>query len=201
MKSILCLLALICCAFAFENPVRVAEAEEAAFDICNQIQQYIPSFCIVEPNCLKIDCSVNLLGLLSFGASVAINPCSKPVNAKVSLNSTRPAFSLTRTINGSVDFPVPGVALPNFIPGISGQLYIDAIVSGSKSALGIDVGVHACGSLFGKQYCLPKPPLTLISGSLNLSGVTCTLEGEAEPVWQPPSFVERMKRINKLTNN
>jgi len=154
-------------------PVFTKQSKNGGF--CDIIAADLPDICTCseETGGLKIDCSVDFMGIDTIGVSATMLPCASP--ASMSMEITEADAGIDYPIAGitagySGDIPIPGLSVA--IPvvgdaGVQAAVSIDGNADSFEFSLGLDacVDIPIVGSECGADLDPDQLPVPILSGS------------------------------------
>eukprot|EP01116_Phalansterium_solitarium_P024660 TRINITY_DN9094_c0_g1_i1.p1 TRINITY_DN9094_c0_g1~~TRINITY_DN9094_c0_g1_i1.p1 ORF type:complete len:376 (-),score=45.35 TRINITY_DN9094_c0_g1_i1:167-1183(-) len=145
-------------------------------NVCQAIEEALPSFCTLFPDCATIDCQVPLY-FDTFNVELQMNFCANPINVALSINDTDDQVQWNETVSiGDWLIPIPGATIEIPVLG-NATLEVVIFLDGSRSGLNISLGLEACLNN-NENMCFPDPPIAIITGVFDFTGLPC-----------PPSMV------------
>jgi len=144
-------------------------------DICGDIRSRLPKYCSV-PFCIpsvsmNVRCGVRLLNSLDLSVEVDAKLCAKPVSLNVTVVVPIKGVVFSKTVAGSIRYPVPGVAID--IGGLAkaGLFVIVTLNNNAGGQFSVSIALQACAKAFGFEKCLPSPPFNVYSLNFNINGI------------------------------
>jgi len=141
-------------------------------NVCQAIQEALPSFCSLGTDCATISCDVSVY-FDSFDVTVFLDFCSQPINLTLTVTDADNEFSFNYTVSiGTYLIPIPGASVN--IPFI-GNATLDAAVwlDGSRSNFNVSIGLEAC---LDDGTCFPQPPIAILTGVFDFTDIPCPPE-------------------------
>ena len=131
--------------------IAVANAE-----FCDMIKPDLPDSC----NCtegstsLNMSCTVDMLDVDTLGFSANLAPCGKPASLTLRVTEADEGIDWSTQYDSgeSGEVPVPDLSIDVPIFGSAG-VYAVYEIDGDASALGIALGLDACGTVLGITKC------------------------------------------------
>jgi len=139
-------------------------------NVCQAIEEALPPFCVVHPDCASFDCDVDVLGIDTFDLAVELDFCGSPINMSLTVSDADHTFSDSFNISiGNYQIPIPDASFD--IPFV-GNATLNVVInlSGTRSNVSIAIGVEACTQTFG---CFPSPPIEIIDAVLDFEDLPC----------------------------
>jgi hypothetical protein len=107
------------------------------------MRSFIPTFCALSEDCLRVSCSVNILDVDTIGFGLKLHHCTDPINAVVYANESDIGLSWSHVFTARASVAIPGLSIS--IPIVGGAaVFAIAEIGGDESDAFIAVGLEAC---------------------------------------------------------